>query len=59
MKIRTKIQQMRVMQRQMQKTFELESKNTEALKPLYCLLCRLNYRQLKADHQVKTHIFKY
>lgn len=50
---KTQLAQMRLNQRNAQRDIEENSKDeTEDCKPQYCLLCRLNYRQPKAKHQL-------
>lgn len=42
---------MRLAQRNAQRQLEEESKDTEKQTPQFCLLCRLNYRSPKDEHQ--------
>lgn len=56
MRQKSHLQRLRQQQRNAQR--EIEEKSTEELedlKPKFCLLCRLNYRQPKAKHQLSEH----
>lgn len=48
---KTRLARMRLTQRNAQRQLEEESKDTENQTPQFCLLCRLNYRSPKEEHQ--------
>jgi hypothetical protein len=49
---KTQLSRMRTEQRNAQKNLEQKADDTSDLRPQFCLLCRLNYRQLKEEHQM-------
>lgn len=48
---KAQLARMRLAQRNTQREIEESAKDTEDLNSQFCLLCRLNYRSEKAEHQ--------
>lgn len=51
LKQKTRLARMRLAQRNAQRQLEKDLKDAEKLTPQFCMLCRLNYRSPKEEHQ--------
>lgn len=51
-KQKNQLSRMRMSQRTAQRDIEEKSNDTLEMRPQFCLLCRLNYRQAKVKHQL-------